>query len=157
MLFSLRSMVLFSSLMAASTSPCCRGLVPVPEAPVVTPAPVFAPAPEDCAVPALLVPGGGEASRDELPAPLGSLPELFCPAALAGPGGTPLIAEVPAPAEPAFGVPTELLPVVAPPALPPPALPPPLLCANTIAGNVRMASAVTTVVIFLVIEYSLFP
>src|SRR5882762_4066262 len=68
--FNLRSTALFSSLMAASTSACGRAIVPVPAAPVVTPAP------EDCAVPALLVPGGGEAGLDEFPAPPGSLPAL---------------------------------------------------------------------------------
>jgi hypothetical protein len=83
-----------------------------------------------------LVPGAG--SLAELPAPLGSLPELFRPAAFAGPGGTPFTAGAPAPAEPALGVPTELLlPAVEPPAEPPEPLP--LLCASETAGNVRMA------------------
>jgi hypothetical protein len=95
--------------------------------PVVTPAPEFAAAPYELAVPALLVPGG-VASFDELPAPLGSLPELFRPPALAGPDGTPLTPAVPAPAEPALGEPAALPlpadgPLAAPPALPPP--PPP--------------------------------
>jgi hypothetical protein len=70
--------------MAASISPCGRAIVPVPAAPVVTPAPVFAPEPEDCAVPALLVPGdGGAASLDEFPVPPGSVPAL-CANALTG-------------------------------------------------------------------------
>jgi len=86
--------------------------------------------PDELAVPALLVPGaGGEATLDELPAPLGSLPELLRPPALAGPDGTPLTPAVPAPAEPALGEPAALPlpadgPLAAPPALPPP--PPPL-------------------------------
>jgi hypothetical protein len=99
--------------------------------------PVAADDPEELAVPALLVPGGGgEASLAELPAPLGSLTELLRPPALAGPDGTPLTAAVPAPAEPAFGVPV---------ALPEPAdgplAAPPALCANEAAGNTRIASA----------------
>ena len=73
--------------------------------------------------------GGGEATLAELPAPLGSLPELLRPPALAGPDGAPLTPAVPAPAEPAFGEPAALAlpadgPLAAPPALPPP--PPPL-------------------------------
>jgi hypothetical protein len=76
-------MVLFSSLMAASISPCGRAIVPVPAAPVVTPTPVFVPEPEDCAVPALLVPGGGAAGLDELPALPESAPAL-CANALTG-------------------------------------------------------------------------
>jgi hypothetical protein len=44
-----------------------------------------------------LVPSGG--IRDALPIPLGSLSTL----GLAGPNGTPLIAELPAPADPAGG------------------------------------------------------
>ena len=49
-------MVLFSALMAASLPIRVVGAVPVPSAePVVTPGAVFAP--DDCAVPALLVPG----------------------------------------------------------------------------------------------------
>ena len=101
--------------------------------PVVTPAPVLTPDPLEFAVPALLVPGGGgEASFDELPAPLGSLPELFKPPSRAGPEGTPLTPAEPAPAEPEGGEPTALPlpaegPLAAPPALQPPV--PPLLCA----------------------------
>ena len=107
MLFTLRSIALFSSVIAASPSVCGPVmLVPVrfdPADPVVTPPP------EGCAVPALLVPGaGGEASLDEFPAPLGSSPALFNPPGLAGPGGTPLMPEVPAPAEPALGEPAAL-------------------------------------------------
>jgi hypothetical protein len=40
--------------------------------------------------------------------PLGSLTELLTPPTLPGPGGMPLTPVVPAPAEPAFGVPTAL-------------------------------------------------
>jgi hypothetical protein len=85
--------------------------------------------PDELAVPALLVPGaGGDATFAELPAPLGSLPELLSPPALAGPAGTPLTPAVPAPAEPALGEPTALPlpaegPLAAPPALAPPPLP----------------------------------
>jgi hypothetical protein len=69
MLFSLRSMVLFSALIAVSLSVVGVGAVPVPSAPaepVVTPGAVLAP--DDCAVPALLVPGVVTAP-DELAAP----------------------------------------------------------------------------------------
>ena len=133
MLFSLRSITLFSA--STATSPLCDGPVAaVPPGaaraePVVIDDPVVADDPEELAVPALLVPGGGgEASLAELPAPLGSLPELLRPPALAGPDGTPLTPAVPAPAEPAFGEPAALPepadgPLAAPPALPPPAPP----------------------------------
>jgi hypothetical protein len=57
MLFSLRSIVLFSSLITASELAGLVAIVPVPAAPVVTPAPVLTSRPEDWAVPALLVPG----------------------------------------------------------------------------------------------------
>jgi hypothetical protein len=68
MLFSLRSIVLFSALIAASVLVCGVAAVPVPSAePVVTPGAVFAP--DDCAVPALLVPGA-VAAPGELAAPL---------------------------------------------------------------------------------------
>src|ERR1700682_4612733 len=158
-LFSLRSIVFFSSAIAAS--PVVSGPVASfgpPGAdraePVVTPAPLFAavpdapPEPDDCAVPALLVPGAVGALA-ALPAPLGSLTELFRPPVFAGPDGTPLIAAVPAPAEPALSEPAALpppavAPLAAPPALPPPPAPPPppLLCANETAGIVTIASAV---------------
>ncbi|GAC1332254.1 MAG: hypothetical protein NVSMB20_03460 [Bradyrhizobium sp.] len=97
--------------------------------PVDDPVPVEEP--DELAVPALLVPGaGGEAIFAELPAPLGSVPELLRPPTLAGPDGTPLTPAVPAPAEPAFGEPAALPepadgPLAAPPALPPPPAPPP--------------------------------
>jgi hypothetical protein len=70
MLFSLRSIVLFSSLMAASLPVMGVGAVPVPSdpaEPVVTPGAVFAP--DDCAVPALLVPGAGTAPLAASPLP----------------------------------------------------------------------------------------
>jgi hypothetical protein len=134
-LFSLRSIVLFSSAIAESGFVCGPvASVAPPDAdraePVVTPAPLFAAAPEpdDWAVPALLVPGA-VGSLAALPAPLGSLTELFGPPGLAGPGGTPLTAAVPAPAEPALG-----------------AAAPPLLCANETAGSVRIAIAASAAV-----------
>jgi hypothetical protein len=106
--------------------------------------------PDEFAVPAVFVPGAVGAFV-ELPAPLGSLPELLSPPAFAGPFGTPLTPVVPAPAEPAFGEPTalpvpadgplaappvEAPPAEAPPADPPPAPPPPPppLCANVATG-----------------------
>jgi hypothetical protein len=70
MLFSLRSIVLFSALMAALLPVAVVGAVPVPsdpDDPVVTPGAVFAP--DDCAVPALLVPGA-VATPDDVAAPL---------------------------------------------------------------------------------------
>ena len=113
--------------------------------PVVTPAP----GPDEFAVPALLVPGGGgEVSLDELPTPLGSLPELFSPPEFAGPDGTPLTPDVPAPADPALGEPTALPlpegPLAAPPVLPP--LAPLALWAWAIMGKVKIAIAVIAAV-----------
>jgi len=110
-------MSLFSLSSAASPLVCGPvAAVPalLPAEPVVIDEPV-AGDPDELAVPAPLVPGGGsETTLPEFPAPLGSLPELFRPPALAGPDGTPLTPALPAPAEPAFGEPTAL------PALPPP-------------------------------------
>jgi hypothetical protein len=58
---------------------------------VVADDPVVTGDPDELAVPALLVPcGGGETIFAELPAPLGSLPELLRAPALAGPNGAPL-------------------------------------------------------------------
>ena len=81
-LLILRSTALFSSLI--STSPLlCGPVTVVPDPgdlaePVVTPLPALTPDPDDCAVPALLVPGGvGDARLDAFPAPLGSSPALF--------------------------------------------------------------------------------
>jgi hypothetical protein len=110
--------------------------------------------PVEFAVPNVLVPGAVGAFS-ELPAPLGSLPELFRPPALAGPLGTPLTAAVPAPGDPAFGEPTELpVPMLGPLAAPaddvPPADPPPLLCAraNEAANENAVANAITVVFIW---------
>ena len=138
MLFTLRSTVLFSSVIAASPSVPARFDLADP---------VVMPPPDDCAVPALLVPrAGGEASLDELPAPLGSSPALFNPPGLAGPGGTPLMPDVPAPAEPALGEPA---------ALPLPADDPPALCANEVTGDIKIAKAATaTAAYVLFIEIS---
>jgi hypothetical protein len=117
----------------------------LPAEPVVIDDPPLTDEPEELAVPALLVPGdGGTATLAELPAPLGSLPELLRPPTLAGPDGTPLTADVPAPAEPAFGEPTALPvpadgPLAAPPALPP--VPPPVPWANELAEAARIAIA----------------
>src|SRR5712672_2731188 len=120
MLFSLRSIALSSASIAASLFVLAEPVV------------MDDGNPDELAVPALLVPGGGgEATFAELPAPLGSLLELLSPPALAGPDGTPLTPAVPAPGEPALGEPAALPlpaegPLAAPPALPPPAPPPPL-------------------------------
>ena len=79
MLFTFRSIALFSSVIAASLLVFGVAAVPVPSdpaEPVVTPAPVLAPPPDDCAVPALLVPGAG---LDAFAAPLGSSAALFNP------------------------------------------------------------------------------
>jgi hypothetical protein len=155
MFFTFSSTFEFSALISASpgiegpgvTVPSIRPLlVPpalLPAVPVVmeprAPVLLLPVDPEEFAVPAALVPGASGIFA-ELPAPLGSLAELFGPPTLAGPLGTPLTPAVPAPAEPAFGEPKALpVPAVgppaappadeppadAPPAPPPPALPPP--------------------------------
>jgi hypothetical protein len=101
--------------------------------------------PDEFAVPALLVPGGITAF-EALPAPLGSLSELLRPPVLAGPDGTPLTPDVPAPAEPAFGEPAALpLPAEGPLAAPAPPAPPapPVPCANETAGQIKIATAAT--------------
>src|ERR1700737_1642918 len=112
-------------------------LLAVPVVLVPLAPPVRAPGdPAHFAVPEVLVPGAVGAFA-ELPAPLGSLPELLSPPALAGPLGTPLTPAVPAPVAPAFGDPTALpVPAVGPLADPPPAPPPPPppLCANVVTG-----------------------
>jgi hypothetical protein len=103
--------------------------------------------PVEFAVPSVLVPGA--LALAELPAPLGSLTELFEPPTLPGPGGTPLTAAVPVSADPAFGAPTAVpvppAPLVTPPAdapaEPPPAPPPaPPLCANAVNGQSTAAT-----------------
>jgi hypothetical protein len=92
--------------------------------------PVVAEDPDELAVPAEFVPGTS-VDFAALPAPLGSFAELLRPPALAGPLGTPLTPDVPAPAEPALGVPTGEAepvdePLAAPAAEPPPPAVPPL-------------------------------
>src|ERR1700688_1463633 len=86
MLFSLRSMVLFSALMAASLSVAVVAAVPVPSDPadpVVTPGAVFAP--DDCAVPALLVPGAVAAPDERAAPPLpADAPRALWPKDVAG-------------------------------------------------------------------------
>jgi len=119
--------------------------------PVVTPLPVLAPLPDDCAVPEELVPGAvGDGCLDAFDAPLGSSLEFFNPPGAAGPGGTPLMPCDPAPAEPALGEPAALplvLPVDDPPADPP--ADPPELWASEAAGYSRMAMAVRADVSFI--------
>jgi hypothetical protein len=113
----------------------------LPAEPVVTDDLLLTDDPEELAVPALLVPGaGGTATLAELPAPLGSLPELFRPPALAGPDGTPLTAVDPAPADPAFGEPTAL-PLPADGPLAAPSVLAPVPWANEIAEPARIAIA----------------
>src|SRR3979409_2621559 len=109
MLLILRSTALSSASIAAS--PFAFGPVAAvpPGAELAEPDgldPVGTEEPDELAVPALLVPdAGGEFIFAELPAPLGSLPELLRPPTLAGPEGTPLTPAVPAPPQPAFGEP----------------------------------------------------
>jgi hypothetical protein len=113
------------------TVPSMRPPLPIP---VVDPA--LRGEPVEFAVPNVFVPGAAGILA-ELPAPLGSLPELFNPPTFPGPLGTPLTAAAPAPAAPAFGEPAALpVPVVGPLAAPPaeaplaePAPPAPPLCA----------------------------
>jgi hypothetical protein len=149
MLFTLRSSLRFSASMVASlfcswvvVGPALPGaIVPLdlsapPEAPAVPaelvpgvelvalPTPLVDPeldaGPEEFAVPNAFVPGE-VGTFAELPTPLGSLPELFRPAAFAGPLGTPLTPAVPAPADPALGDPAALpVPAEGPLAAPPP-------------------------------------
>jgi hypothetical protein len=167
MLLIFLSSSLFSSSKAASLlvrAPALAPVVPVTGLPFTPPdelppefedleAELPVPAegdPDEFAVPDAFVPGA-VGTFAEFPTPLGSFTELFRPPALAGPLGTPLTPAVPAPAEPAFGEPTdEPLPAVgplaapaaepaeeppdAPPAEPPPE-PPPLPCANAPPGK----------------------
>jgi hypothetical protein len=147
MLLILRSTSLFSSVIAASPLRCGPVISvrdPGLAEPVVTPLPVLTPLPDDCAVPAELVPGPGRvACLDALPAPLGSSAALFNPPGAAGPGGTPLIPCEPAPAEPALGEPAALpllLPADDPPA------DPPELCAKEAAGMISSVIAASATV-----------
>ena len=148
MLFNLRSIALFSCSIAASPL-ACGSVASVPPARLPAEPVVVEDDPDELAVPALLVPGGGgDATLAELPAPLGSLPALLSPPALAGPDGTPLTPAVPAPAEPALGEPTALpLPAEGPLAVPPVLAPPlvPLLCASELAEPARSAITITDV------------
>jgi hypothetical protein len=82
---------------------------------------------------------GSGGTFEALPMPLGSLTELLFPPAFPGPAGTPLTPVVPAPAEPALGVPVGL-PEAAPAADPPPAVPP-APCARAVIGSIRLAAA----------------
>src|SRR5215831_1009320 len=87
------------------------------------------------------------------PLPLGSLPELFNPAALAGPGGTPLTPVVPAPAEPARGEPAGLVAPVELAAPPPdelPLLPPPPCAKATDEARANVIASAT--VLFIIIS-----
>src|SRR5450759_1774736 len=72
-------MVLFSSSIAISPLVCGPVAAVPPPAALLPAEPVVIDDPDELAVPALLVPGGGgcETTFPELPAPLGSLPELF--------------------------------------------------------------------------------
>ena len=84
MLFSLRSIVLFSASMAASVLVCGVAAFPVPsdrDDPVVTPGAVFAP--DDCAAPAPL---GAVVTPDELAAPPlpADVPPALCAREMAG-------------------------------------------------------------------------
>jgi hypothetical protein len=81
---------------------------------------------------------GSGGTFEALPTPLGSLTELLLPPAFPGPAGTPLTPVVPAPAEPALGVPVGL-PEVAPAADPP--ADPPAPCARALTGSIRQAAA----------------
>jgi hypothetical protein len=150
MLLSLR-LICLSSASIAGSPVVCGPAADVPPGLAAEPVVVDDPddplvegEPDELAVPALLVPGaGGEATLDELPAPLGSLPELLRPPALAGPDGTPLTPAVPAPAEPALGEPAALpLPADGPLAAPPA---PPPLCANEPTGLATIAIAIMDV------------
>src|ERR1051326_4761117 len=132
MFFIFRSTFEFSSLISMSpgidgpgvTVPSMRPLRAVALPVVIERLAPVAGDPVELAVPNLLVPGASVVLA-EFPAPLGSLRELFRPPALAGPDGTPLMPDVPAPADPAFGDPAALpVPAVAPLAAPPPAAPP---------------------------------
>jgi hypothetical protein len=149
MLLTFWSITLFSSLMAASpgVDGPVRSALPArpPALPTVVVEPadalpvVLGGAPEELAVPSVLVPGDVGIFA-ELPTPLGSFAELLRPPVLAGPFGIPLIAVVPAPADPALGVPAvEPEPTDGPLAAPPPVDPPPVPWACALSGESRRA------------------
>jgi hypothetical protein len=149
-LLILRSSFRFSAATAASVLLSNLVLGPGTDVPpaarddAVPPRPGVAPGdPVEFAVPAAFVPGVWEAFA-ALPAPLGSLTELFVPPALPGPMGTPLTPALPAPAEPAAGEPTALPLLAAPPPAdePPPA--PPLLWAKLEVDPTKLARTART-------------
>jgi hypothetical protein len=117
--------------------------------------------PVEFAVPKVLVPGA-VGVLTELPAPLGSLPELLMPPAFAGPFGTPLTAAVPAPGAPAFGEPTALPvptlgPLAAPAAeVPPTEVPPadPPVCASAKVPVSASAVANAKTVAFMSVPFA---
>ena len=78
--------------------------------------------------------GGSGATLEALPMPLGSLTELLPPPTLPGPVGMPLVAAVPAPAEPAAGEPA---------ALPDPLAP----WANELIGAINVVMTARTMVV----------
>jgi hypothetical protein len=81
---------------------------------------------------------GSGGTFEALPMPLGSFTELLFPPALPGPAGTPLTPVVPAPAEPALGVPVGL-PEAAPAV--DPLADPPAPCARAVTGSIRLTAA----------------
>jgi hypothetical protein len=89
----------------------------------------------------LVLGGGGGATLAALPMPLGSLIELLPPPTLPGPDGMPLTPVVPAPADPALGVPAAL---PDPAAVPPDA---PLFWANDATGALKMMIAVSAMAV----------
>jgi hypothetical protein len=97
------------------------------------------------------VAGGGTLAA--LPMPLGSATELLTPPGLPGPGGMPFTALVPAPADPAFGVPAGLVAVPVVPVTP---------WANAPSGNKSVAETANIIAVdFLIMVcspmYLLFP
>jgi hypothetical protein len=92
----------------------------------------------------LVLGGGGGGTFDALPMPLGSLTELLTPPTLPGPDGMPLTPVVPAPAEPALGVPTAL---PDPAAVPPGA---PVFCANELKDPIKLAATASAIVVEVV-------
>jgi hypothetical protein len=89
----------------------------------------------------LVLGGAGGGTLAALPMPLGSLTELLTPPTLPGPDGMPLTPVVPAPAEPALGVPTVL---PDPAAVPPDA---PAFCANELKDPIKVAATASARVV----------